>query len=957
MAAGVVVPRCLITAQSQPSASSAHLVNVADEATAIQAALGGAAIAEIQTNISVADLGRLLGGRSLWCFPGHGDAMLHSEPTLAFVAANGQLEAVSIDTIVATVKPHVLNGDLKLILLTGCRTAQLASALHDHAFVPYVACWETVLDDEAGRIFGTAFALAHAEGATPPLAFEAARTAVLIEREPGMLDTGMTALVQKFELDIDPLDVSLVFPDTGRLRTHPGASCGRLAAGTPKLMCCESTALHDVPATLPAAFQVRPEYFDLRASLVDVVRGAGVAMVGIVGTSPVTGIAGTAGLGKTTTAVWLAHDPIVRNAFRDGIYWLEFGKMRTALQRLVRLAEMLGVPYDECDQLERRGEDAVRDVAARRLRGRSCLVVLDDVWNEEQPRPFQQLAGEGVVVLMTTRKVHIVDTFGEQLARLPLRPMADEVATRLLVESSGREQGELHGPSVEMLVKMCAGLPAMLRSVGRMCRQQSAEATVRWFDDHKLCHRMPTSMARADGYQQDAAKGNLFLAYEGQLDELAERDDELALRFTMLAIFPEDTKVPLTAIEKLWGTDESETREAVERLVSENLMLVVDDGARIQLLDPVRDYLGCRGKSDLVGWQARFLRALRTSKVGDQLMHFVMLSRVSGRERESAPDRPRPGSSQRPPSALPVASQCPPSAVRSRADRRLRGAQATMSAAGTGYNLLDELASMPSSSTDESSVAADVEAGEQPPTQIPADLPFEAWHFRHSAYLHNVVMTAMMLVSLDQFRYNNLSAGSYVDFVTSVVVLACRIAVHSCLEPVRAQALASAVAFGTFAISLLAYSADLGSITKEEAQQSVVFDLVFIPTYSFLMTTFAFPRWQILLLQLIAVMYNAGLLYIASDHWSEPAITAFASNVSVILIFVLWHALSIAFAFGLDNINRQSYRGLIESRHAAEKGRRRELELEVMRRAVERLESRYVPMGPSGTAPSKTMPL
>ena len=288
------------------------------------------------------------------------------------------------------------------------------------------------------------------------------------------------------------------------------------------------------------------------------------------------------------------------------------------MQRLGRLAELLGVPPDDLERLERRGMDSVRDEVDRRLNGRSCLIILDDVWDSQQPKPFKKLAGGRVTVLMTTRKSKIVEAFGEQLARLPLRPMEDEAATQLLVQSSGKAVDELHGPSLAKLAKMCAGVPAMLRSVGRMCNQRSAEGVVKWFEDHKLRHRMPTSMASADGYQQDAAEGNLFLAYEGQLEGLAERDEELATRCTMCAVFPEDTEVALEILSDLWGTDEAETREVVERLGGEHLVELVADGARIRLIDPVRDYLRCRGKSTLEGWHARLLGACRVSEVGGE---------------------------------------------------------------------------------------------------------------------------------------------------------------------------------------------------------------------------------------------------------------------------------------------------------------------------------------------------
>ena len=84
----------------------------------------------------------------------------------------------------------------------------------------------------------------------------------------------------------------------------------------------------------------------------------------------------------------------------------------------------------------------------------------------------------------------------------------------------------------------------------------------------------------------------------------------------MCAVFPEDTEVPLEVLSDMWGTDEAETREVVERLGGEHLVELVADGARIRLLDPVRDYLRCRGKSALEGWHARLLGACRASELG-----------------------------------------------------------------------------------------------------------------------------------------------------------------------------------------------------------------------------------------------------------------------------------------------------------------------------------------------------
>ena len=216
------------------TASPIHLPNVGPEATAIKAAFG--VRAQRASKISVARLGELLRGKQIWFCPAHGDAMLHGEPVLAF-ERDGQLEVVSIDTLVNTVRPHVKSGQLKLVVLTGCCTSRLALALHERAGVPDVIAWETKLEDRAGKAFGASFAevtarqLLHGGRLDPKAAFEAACTAVTTLTEPGTLDNGHAGLVQQFELFVDPKDSTRVLQATGRLITGPGQ--GRIAAGTP----------------------------------------------------------------------------------------------------------------------------------------------------------------------------------------------------------------------------------------------------------------------------------------------------------------------------------------------------------------------------------------------------------------------------------------------------------------------------------------------------------------------------------------------------------------------------------------------------------------------------------------------------------------------------------------------------------------------------------------------------
>lgn len=159
--------------------------------------------------------------------------MLEGDQVLAF-EKDGTLEVVSLDTLVDIVRLHVQNGELKLVVLTGCCTAKLGRALHERAGVPDVVCWTTKLEDTAGKIFGESFAETVAEqimvsdcldGAA---AFLAACAAVLSETEEGTLDNGLPSQVQKYQLHVDPLNTSLVSTVTGRLHSN-----GRWAAGSP----------------------------------------------------------------------------------------------------------------------------------------------------------------------------------------------------------------------------------------------------------------------------------------------------------------------------------------------------------------------------------------------------------------------------------------------------------------------------------------------------------------------------------------------------------------------------------------------------------------------------------------------------------------------------------------------------------------------------------------------------
>ena len=188
---------------------------------------------------SVSLLGQQLVGKQIWFFCGHGAAL--QGQTVPVFQINGQLEAVSIDALVAVIRSVPT---LKLVVLAGCCTEQLGRALRD-AGVPDVVCWSTKVNCAAAAAFGKAFVEATAkqqlEGhLVPAAAFDTACAAVKHVTEDGALDGGRPAQVQMYAL-VDPDDKARVYPSKpptsprlmGRLRTDAGFPPGRLAAGKP----------------------------------------------------------------------------------------------------------------------------------------------------------------------------------------------------------------------------------------------------------------------------------------------------------------------------------------------------------------------------------------------------------------------------------------------------------------------------------------------------------------------------------------------------------------------------------------------------------------------------------------------------------------------------------------------------------------------------------------------------
>ncbi|MFI8104470.1 NB-ARC domain-containing protein [Streptomyces sp. NPDC086023] len=325
---------------------------------------------------------------------------------------------------------------------------------------------------------------------------------------------------------------------------------------------------------------------------------------------------GDGGFGKTVLARAVSAHPRVRRRFRDRVYVVTVGRdVRGRAAVAAKVAEVTHYVTGDTRTFDDPG------LAGRHL-GRlldqrpRTLLVLDDVWEEEQLTPFLQ-GGRSCVRLVTTRVPEL------------LPPGTRRVVVGEMTEAQARA----------VLTWELPPLPEEL-TVGLL------RATGRWALLLRLTNRLVAGQVAAGADPSAAARAALDrLAAHGpaagespgpvtalDLDDPVRRSTAVRAtveaattllpadgprRLAELGVFVEDEAVPVALVARLWavtgGLDETATRTLCGRLHRLSLVsLTPGDGGRLTLHDVLRDYLrGELGEAEL-----RRLHALLADEAG-----------------------------------------------------------------------------------------------------------------------------------------------------------------------------------------------------------------------------------------------------------------------------------------------------------------------------------------------------
>jgi NB-ARC domain len=276
---------------------------------------------------------------------------------------------------------------------------------------------------------------------------------------------------------------------------------------------------------------------DLGDRLVDALTAPTPSEVGLT-----TALQGAGGFGKTRLARWVCHQPQIQRRYPGGLLWVTVGQeVRGAdlAERLNDLAFVLCGQRPAISDPDTAGAELGRLLDERE----PVLLVVDDVWEESQLRPFH-VGGRCCTRLVTTR---IPDLLPARGVHIQVDAMSDDQARQLVVDGVRGLSGDV----ADRLASLAGRWPVLLNLVngvlrrqvarGQRAEQAAAEIVARFVAEGPVAFDPARA---ADRSQAVAATVMASLALVSSADQQ---------RYLDLAMFPEDVDIPLDVVRLLWS--------------------------------------------------------------------------------------------------------------------------------------------------------------------------------------------------------------------------------------------------------------------------------------------------------------------------------------------------------------------------------------------------------------------
>ena len=301
-------------------------------------------------------------------------------------------------------------------------------------------------------------------------------------------------------------------------------------------------------------------------------------------------LVGMGGIGKTRLALQVAAEVV--DAYRDGVWLVEFGSIQDPSLVPTSLAQVLGV--------QERAGASLTDILCSHLKGRQSLLILDNC--EHVLNACARLAGS---VLRGAAEATIIATSREPLQvageqTYPLQPLSLPDSTGSFETMRTSEAVKLFVDRVQRQIPDFEPTPARARAVAELCIHldgiplalELAAARARSLSIEQISTRLQDRFRLLTGGDRTALprQQTLRATLDWSYDLLVEQERVVLRR---LAVFPGSfTLEAASSIASDQTIDDYAVLDLLSQLVARSLVIAdtTDAGARYRLLETTRAY-------------------------------------------------------------------------------------------------------------------------------------------------------------------------------------------------------------------------------------------------------------------------------------------------------------------------------------------------------------------------------
>jgi hypothetical protein len=311
-----------------------------------------------------------------------------------------------------------------------------------------------------------------------------------------------------------------------------------------------------------------------------------------------TALRGAGGFGKTALAQAVCGQEVVRRRFPAGILWSPLGQDLNEAKRLSQVRNLLRW-WTQKEPSSYETVEAAASFLRESLAGQRVLLVLDDVWRMADVAPFVGLAAPAGL-LITTRNTRALPTGTRAF-------VVDALELPRAVELLGQGLDPL--PPISTLERLAGKLgewPILLKLVNAQLREEYRDG-IAASNAFRAVEETLGELGLTAFDREDEEARNLAVrrTVEASLQRLSSEDRK---RYVRLAVFPEDERIPLSALQLLWETGEQEVARVCRRLAEMSLLYRFDPVNRwAQLHDVMRAYLVREQGVKLQAFQGAFV--------------------------------------------------------------------------------------------------------------------------------------------------------------------------------------------------------------------------------------------------------------------------------------------------------------------------------------------------------------